>query len=68
MSEFDFNQSEGLLLVGLPETNIPLLQMLQEKTGQDMSDIIAKALTFLAHHLLTEDERKDLVRRMNRKK
>lgn len=64
MSQFDFNQAEGLLLIGLPEKNIPLIRALSEKLGEDMATVIAKALLFMAQQVLSDHEKKILAEKM----
>jgi hypothetical protein len=64
MPNYDFNQNDGLLMVGLPEKNIPLLSMLSEKMGESIATVIAKSLMFMAHTILTDEEKKILQQKM----
>jgi tetrahydromethanopterin S-methyltransferase subunit H len=64
MPNYNFNQSDGLLLVGLPDKNLPLLNMLSEKLGEDIATVIAKSLLYLAHNILTDTEKKILQQKM----
>jgi uncharacterized protein YtpQ (UPF0354 family) len=52
----DLNQSEGLLVVGIPEDSLVLLQAISEKTGNDIVTVLAKSVVFLARSVLNETE------------
>lgn len=64
MPNYDFNQNDGLLMVGLPEKNIPLLTMLSEKMGDGIATVIAKSLMYMAHTILNDEEKKILQQKM----
>ena len=64
MPNYDFNQNDGLLLVGLPDKNLPLLNMLSEKLGEDIATVIAKSLLYMAHNILSDNEKKLLQQKM----
>lgn len=64
MAGFDYNQSQGLFMVGLPEDNLILLTAISEKTGSDIPTVIAKAIIFLAKQVLSEDERRKIMEKM----
>jgi hypothetical protein len=64
MQDFDFNQKDGLLLVGLPDQQLVLLQALSEKLGSDIPTIMAKSFIFLAKHVLSDQERQELQKKM----
>lgn len=64
MPNYNFNQADGLLLVGLPDKHMPLLNMLSEKMGDNIATVIAKSLLYMAHSVLDDAEKKILQQKM----
>lgn len=57
---------DGLMMIGIPNRTLPVLQAISRKTGTDMANIISIALSSIAEKVLTKQDMVELAEEIRR--